>query len=56
MVVLRTDADNLNPHKGDASRYFLHQVEPDVARNAGKPIQVCGYMTYIRDLVEVENL
>jgi len=39
VVVLRTDADNLNPHKGDASRYFLHQVEPDVARNAGKPIQ-----------------
>lgn len=38
-IVLRTDADNLNPHKGDANAYYFHEVEPDVAKAAGKPIQ-----------------
>jgi len=39
IVVLRTDADNLNPHKGDANLYFLHEVDPSVTETAGKPIQ-----------------
>jgi len=39
VVVLRTDRDNLNPHKGDASVYYFHEVDSEVAKSAGKPIQ-----------------
>ena len=40
VLVLRTDADNLNPHKGDANVYFFKEVDPSVSKTVGKPIQV----------------
>jgi len=39
VLVLRTDADNLNPHKGDANVYFFKEVDPSVSKTVGKPIQ-----------------
>jgi len=39
VTVLRTDSDNLNPHKGDASIFYLHVVDSAGAAKAGKPIQ-----------------